>query len=164
VSKLALTLHIAAPIERCFDLSRSIDLHQHSLGPSGDRVVSGVMSALLGMGESVTWETTHFGIKQRLTSRITEYGRPRHFRDSMVAGSFRRFDHEHHFEADRRCGTVVRDVFDFEAPLGMLGRLAEMAFLTRYMRRLLAERNAVLKRVAESEEWRAYLATDVRAG
>jgi hypothetical protein len=39
-----------------------------------------------------------------------------------------------------------------------------MAFLTRYMRRLLAERNAVLKRVAESEEWRAYLATDVRAG
>jgi hypothetical protein len=82
----------------------------------------------------------------------------------MVAGAFRRFDHEHHFEADRRCGTVVRNVFDFEAPLGMLGRLAEMAFLTRYMRRLLAERNAVLKRVAESEEWRAYLATDVRAG
>jgi hypothetical protein len=43
----------------------------------------------------------------------------------------------------------MTDEFDFTAPLGPLGRLANPLFLTRYMRRLLLERNAYLKRVAE---------------
>jgi ligand-binding SRPBCC domain-containing protein len=155
---IELITHVAAPIERSFDLSRSIDLHQHSLGSSGERAVAGVTTGLIGLGESVTWEATHFGVRQRLTSRIAAFERPRHFRDSMVAGAFRRIDHDHWFVSDGAGGTVMRDVFDFEAPLGLFGRIAEATFLTRYMRRLLAERNAVVKRVAESEEWRAYLA------
>ena len=44
-------------------------------------------------------------------------------------------------------------------PLGVLGRIAEATFLTRYMRDLLEARNAVLRRIAESEEWRAYLSS-----
>jgi ligand-binding SRPBCC domain-containing protein len=164
VPRIELITHIAAPPERCFDLSRSIDLHQHSLGSSGERAVAGVTAALIGMGESVTWEATHFGIRQRLTSRITAFDRPRHFRDAMVAGAFRRFDHDHWFEPDGADGTVVRDVFEYQAPLGVLGRIAEAAFLTRYMRRLLAERNAVVKRVAESDEWRRYLPFGPGAG
>lgn len=155
--RIELVLPIAAPPERCFDLSRSIDLHQHSLGASGERAVAGVTAGLIGLGESVTWEATHFGVRQRLTSRITAFDRPHHFRDSMVSGAFRRFDHDHLFEADGAGGTLMRDVFDFEAPLGPLGRVAEVVFLTRYMRRLLAERNGVVKRVAESEEWRQYV-------
>lgn len=160
---IELTTHIAAPPERCFDLSRSIDLHLHSLGASSERAVGGVTAGLIGMGESVTFEATHFGVRQRLTSRITAFERPEHFRDSIVAGAFRRLDHDHWFTPERG-GTVVRDVFDFEAPLGVLGWIAEAAFLTRYMRRLLANRNAVVKRVAESDEWRAYLASDAPAG
>lgn len=158
MATIELVTTIAAPIERCFDLSRSIDLHQDSLGASGERAVSGVTSGLIGLGESVTWEATHFAIRQRLTSRITALDRPRYFRDSMVRGAFRRFDHDHWFEASEDSGTVMRDVFDFNAPLGPLGWIAEVAFLTRYMRRLLDSRNAVVKRVAESpDEWRRYL-------
>ena len=154
---IELITRIAAPPERCFDLSRSIDLHQASLAGSGERAVAGVTSGLIGMGESVTWEARHLGVRQRLTSRITAFDRPHHFRDSMVAGAFARFDHDHWFTPDDAGGTVVRDVFDFAAPLGVLGRIAEAAFLTRYMRRLLADRNAVVRRVAESDEWRRYL-------
>lgn len=161
---IELITRVAAPIERCFDLSRSIDLHQHSLGSSSERAVAGVTTGLIGPGESVTWEATHFGVRQRLTSRITAFDRPRHFRDSMMAGAFRQFDHDHWFEPDGAAGTIVRDVFDFAAPLGILGRLAEAAFLTRYMRRLLMERNAVIKHVAESDKWRAYLAPSAPAG
>ena len=157
MSILELVTHVAAPVERCFDLSRSIDLHQHAFGATGERAVAGVTSGLIGSGESVTWEATHFLVRQRLTSRITAFDRPRHFRDSMVSGAFRRFDHDHVFEPDGHGGTVMRDVFDFDAPLGVLGRIAEAAFLTRYMRRLLEERNAVLRRIAESEEWRVYV-------
>lgn len=154
---IELTIRVAAPAERCFDLSRSIDLHRRSLGATGERAVAGVTTGLIGLGEQVTWEATHFGVRQRLTSRITAFDRPHRFRDSMVAGAFRRFDHDHWFEPDARGGTVMRDVFDFDAPLGVLGRVAEAAFLTRYMRRLLVARNAVVQQVAESEAWRDYL-------
>ena len=161
---IRLTTHIAAPVERCFDLARSIDLHAHSLTRTGECAIGGVTAGLIGPGESVTWQAMHFGVRQRLTSRITAYDRPRHFRDSMVRGAFRRFDHDHHFEPDGHGQTVLRDVFDFEAPLGPVGRLAEATFLTRYMRRRLAERNAVLKQVAESEAWGAFLDVGTRAG
>jgi hypothetical protein len=41
------------------------------------------------------------------------------------------------------------DVFDYTAPLGLLGRLADALFLRRYVPRLLIARNAYLRRVAE---------------
>jgi ligand-binding SRPBCC domain-containing protein len=157
VPTIELITCITAPPDRCFDLSRSADLHQLSLSASEERAVSGVTRGLIGSGESVTWEARHFGVRQRLTSRITTFDRPRHFRDSMVAGAFRRFDHDHWFVPDGQGSTVMRDVFHFEAPFGFLGRIAEALFLTEYMRRLLSERNSTVKRVAESDEWRQYL-------
>ena len=52
----------------------------------------------------------------------------------------------------------MRDVFDFDAPLGPLGWLANVLFLTRYMRKFLLIRNETLKAVAESpDRWRRYL-------
>ncbi|UQA56326.1 SRPBCC family protein [Polyangium aurulentum] len=154
--RIELTTLIAAPPERCFDLSRSVEAHLHSTSRSGERVVGGVMSGLLGLGDEVTWEARHLGVRQRLTSRMTQFDRPNHFRDSMVRGAFARFDHDHFFEATAT-GTLVRDVFDFDAPLGVLGRAAERVFLTAYMRRFLVERNEDLKRLAESEGWRGIL-------
>jgi hypothetical protein len=44
-----------------------------------------------------------------------------------------------------------------ETPLGILGRAADLLFLKHYMRRFIARRNEVLKRLAESAEWRHYL-------
>jgi transcription-repair coupling factor (superfamily II helicase) len=85
------------------------------------------------------------------------FERPDRFRDSMVRGPLARLDHDHEFEDDGAGGTLMRDVFDYAAPLGLLGRLAERLFLTRHLRRFLAARNAELKRIAESDEWRRYL-------
>ena len=110
--------------------------------------MGGKTSGLLDLGDEVTWEARHFGVKQRLTSRITAFDRPRHFRDSMVKGAFRRFDHDHYFE-QAPGGTRCRDVFDFDAPLGPLGWLAEHLFLERYMRRFLETRCRLLKDLAE---------------
>lgn len=93
---------------------------------------------------------------QHLTTRITTYDRPRHFRDSQVRGAFRRFDHDHFFGPDGG-GTAVTETFDFEAPFGWIGRVAERLVLTGHLRRFLETRNRVIKRVAESDEWRAYL-------
>jgi ligand-binding SRPBCC domain-containing protein len=147
---------VSAPAERCFDLSRSIELHTRSAGKSRERAVAGVTSGLISAGQEVTWHARHLGAWRTLTSRITAYERPRHFHDSMVRGAFRRFDHDHHFEAVPG-GTRMRDVFDFDARFGWAGQLAARLFLTRYMRGFLERRNAVIRAVAESAEWESYL-------
>ena len=156
MATIELTTLIHAPLERCFDLSRSVDLHVASTSETGERAVGKVTSGLLHLGEEVTWSAKHFGVRQELTSRITAFDRPRHFRDSMVAGAFRRFDHDHFFAAAEG-GTEMRDVFDFESPLGPLGRIVDALVLTSYLRGFLERRNEVIKSAAESEGWRALL-------
>jgi ligand-binding SRPBCC domain-containing protein len=144
---------ILAPIERVFDLARSIDLHKISMESSQERAVNGVTSGLIELGQTVTWEAVHFGVRQRLTSKITICERPRHLQDVMVGGAFAGFTHDH-FLSEIEGGTLMRDDFDYRSPLGPLGSLADVLFLETYMTKLLAERNATIKRVAESDEWR----------
>lgn len=146
---IVLRTRVGAPPSRCFDLARDVDLHQRSTAASRERAVAGVTSGLLGPGDEVTWEATHFGVRQRLSSRITEFDPPRRFVDEMVRGAFRRFRHEHQF-LPAQGGTEMIDVFDYTSPLGPLGSLADLLFLRRYMTRLLRDRNAYLKREAES--------------
>ena len=52
---------------------------------------------------------------------------------------------------------LLSAVIPFAAPLPVLGRLAEVAVLRRYMRALLRERNRAIKAIAESADWRRYL-------
>jgi hypothetical protein len=52
----------------------------------------------------------------------------------------------------------MKDVMQFEAPFGILGSLVERLVLKRHMVKLLLRRNQHIQRVAESEEWRLYLA------
>src|SRR5690349_4793455 len=89
---------IAAPPERCFDLARSVDAHLESAKSTGERVVAGRTSGLLELGEEITWEARHLGVRQRLTSRITAFDRPSYFQDRMVRGIFKSFEHDHHFQ------------------------------------------------------------------
>jgi hypothetical protein len=65
--------------------------------------------------------------------------------------------HDHFFRALSRDETEMKNVYRFAAPLPVLGRLAEVTFLRRYMIALLRERNRVLKEIAESSEWQRYL-------
>jgi ligand-binding SRPBCC domain-containing protein len=147
--KVELSTQINAPIERYFDLARSIDLHMESTKQTGEKAIAGRTSGLIELGETVTWQATHFGIRQNLTSKITRFEYPNYFTDEMVTGAFKSFRHDHLFSySDGQ--TIMKDVFDFESPLGLLGRLANFLFLTDYMRRLLETRNLVIKKTAEN--------------
>jgi ligand-binding SRPBCC domain-containing protein len=156
MARIELALLVAAPPSRCFDLARSIDAHIQSAAGTGERAVGGRTSGLLDLGDEVTWRARHLGVWQELTSRITAFERPRHFRDSMVRGAFARFDHDHYFEAANGA-TLLRDVFDYRAPLGPLGWLAERLFLSAYMRRFLLARMRELKVLAESDAWARFV-------
>jgi len=150
VPTIRLETYIGASPERCFDLSLSVDLHRHSVPHTHERPVAGVTSGAMKLGDTVTWEAVHFGIKQHLTSHITAYERPHRFTDEMIRGAFQEMVHLHEF-VPQPPGTLMIDVFTFRAPLSILGRLAETLFLTRYMKGLLWSRNRYLKQVAEAD-------------
>ena len=148
---IELQTRIDAPVERVFNLARSIDAHTASTGGTGEVAVAGRTSGLIELGESVTWEATHLGVRQRLESRIVAMEFPNNFEDEMVRGAFARMHHRHEFEATEDGGTLMRDTFNFRSPLGPLGWLADRVFLTGYLRRFLEARNATLKAMAERE-------------
>ncbi len=143
-------------MERVFDLSRSIDLHTKSTSKSGEEAIAGRTSGLINLGETVTWRAKHLGVTQTLTSKIVAFDRPNHFRDSMQRGIFKRIDHDHFFEEIEN-GTLMRDRFDYDAPLWILGKIADRLFLENYMTRFLQERNRLIKEIAECEKWREYI-------
>jgi ligand-binding SRPBCC domain-containing protein len=138
-------LHTELPVppQRAFDLSRSIDAHLESMARSRERAVDGVTTGLIGFGETVTWRAVHFGFPFTLTTAITAMDAPDSFIDEQVKGPFRRFHHEHRFMASPG-GTTMIDTVTFDAPFGLIGRVAEKAVLARYLRRLIELRNAHL--------------------
>ena len=146
--KIELTTRINAPIEKVFDLARSIDLHMESTKQTGEQAIAGKTSGLIGLGETVTWRAKHFGIWQTLTSKIAEFNRLNLFVDEMVKGAFKSFRHEHRFIASGN-QTIMKDVFEFESPLGILGRFFNWLVLTRHMTKLLNKRNRVIMEAAE---------------
>jgi ligand-binding SRPBCC domain-containing protein len=150
VPTIRLQTYIEAPVERCFDLARSIDAHMGSTSRTKERAIAGVTSGLINLGETVTWEAVHFGVKQHLTSQITRMDRPNLFVDEMVRGIFHSISHLHEFKQVPG-GTLMLDTFRYTSPLGSLGRIADRLFLERYLRSLLRERNRYLKRAAESK-------------
>jgi ligand-binding SRPBCC domain-containing protein len=150
---------IRAHIERCFDLARSVEAHLAGNVHWGEAAVAegGISSGLVDLGQHVTWRAKHFAIWQRLTSEITAMDRPVYFQDTMTEGPFQSMQHDHVFRALSPGITEMEDVFRFAAPLPVLGRLAEILVLRKYMQRLLRERNAVLKEIAESGDWERFL-------
>lgn len=149
--RIEITTHVNSPIEICFDAARSIDLHMESTKHTGEQAIAGRTSGLIELDESVTWRAKHLGIWQTLTSKITEMDRPNYFVDEMVKGAFHSFRHEHHF-TEQDGYVVMKDIFSYKSPLGVLGSIADVLFLEAYMRNLLLVRNEVIREYTEKRK------------
>ena len=147
---------INANIQTCFDLSRSIDLHQISPAKTNEKAIAGVTSGLINLNDTVTWEAIHFGIKQQLTSLISAFNSPTHFRDEQQKGAFKYFIHNHYFKIQDG-KVIMTDTFEFSSPYGIIGKLFDKFILTNYMRSFLIERNQVIKEYAETDKWKLIL-------
>lgn len=145
---IKLETRIAAPIGICFDVSRDIDMHIESTKHTGERAIAGKTSGKIELGESVTWRAKHLGVWQTLRTKITAFSYPIYFVDEMMEGTFASMKHEHIFEAQEDY-TLVTDIFQFESPLGIIGKIFNTLYLTTYMRTLLMHRNDVIKTEAE---------------
>lgn len=143
-----LTTTIHAPIEKVFDAARSIDLHQASMLHTNERAIAGITSGFINEGETVTWQAKHFFATRTMTVQITAMKPYSFFKDEMLKGDFKLMQHEHHFQSLIE-GTEMKDVFHFESPYGKVGKLFNYLFLTNYMKKLLLQRNTIIKNEVE---------------
>jgi ligand-binding SRPBCC domain-containing protein len=151
-----LTTFIAAPVERVFDLSRSIDLHKQSMTRHKEEAVAGTRFGLIEKDETVTWKARHLFKNRILKTRITEMKRPEIFTDEQAEGDFKLLKHEHHFKPCDN-GTIMIDIINFEAPYGSVGKTFNKIYLTKYLRKLIEQRNSFIKKFAEGGDWKKLL-------
>ena len=156
MSIIHLTTFIGAPIERVFDLSRSISLHKISAIDTNEKAIAGTTSGLINENETVTWQARHLYKTRRFTSKITAMHKPGHFTDEMINGDLKSYRHEHHFKTTAN-GTIMIDMIGFECPYGFIGKIFSSFYLKNYLEKFLIHRNAIIKEYAESEKWIAIL-------
>jgi ligand-binding SRPBCC domain-containing protein len=147
------SMHVDAPIERCFLLSTSIDLVARTLEM---QPIGGKTSGLIEANDQILWRGWKLGLPHLHETVITGYEWPTFFQDSMGRGRFKRFQHEHTLAQIGR-HTLLQDKIRFSLPFGLLGDIVAKYIVVHYIARALRRRLTLLKRVAESEEWRQYL-------
>ncbi len=154
MQNIRLTTWIDAPPERCFRLATSADFHS-ILAKLSTKGSSNGEPVDLSVGDKLIWPGHYLGLQLRYTTRI-QFTRPcSYFQETLDMGSFRHFEHDHHF-TPMNSGTRMRDEIRFVIPQGLLGPMT--APLTRrYLFNRISLRNALLKDAAESDGWREFL-------
>jgi len=147
------SIHINAPMDRCFLLATHVGLTAQALEM---QPVAGTVAGTLGPGDRVVWTGWRFGLPLVHEGLVTRYERPAFFQDTMARGRFRKYQHDHQFtEIDGH--TLVVERLRFSMPFGPLGRQLGKRLVVPAVTKLLRRRVELLRQVAESYEWRRYL-------
>lgn len=156
------TIHIMAPIERVFLLSTSLALVERELKmrPVAKGGATRTEGLVVG-GDRIRWEGWQLGLPQHHVSLISAYEPNRFFQDKMIAGRFKSFAHDHEF-TEIGGQVLLKDTVRFAMPLGVAGRLVGKYVMIPHIRGLLVRRFQMLKRIAESEEWRQFVPSSTR--
>ncbi|MGW4945369.1 SRPBCC family protein [Actinoplanes sp. NPDC004185] len=149
---IEVTTDIHADAEVVFELELDMDVHAASLAASRETATTSTGRREVRLGDEVTFRARHFGIIWSMTSRITAHDPPRRFVDEQVRGPFRTLVHEHGFEDLGGGWTQMTDRMTVTAPFGPLGVLVTRLVLSPYLRRLLEQRAAHIKQLAEDRE------------
>jgi ligand-binding SRPBCC domain-containing protein len=150
VGRVVVRTVIGAAAERCFDLARDVDVHCRTSSFTGERVVPpGRTSGLLELGDTVTFEGRHFGLRWRLTASIVEMQRPFRFVDRAAGRVVRSMHHVHQFVGEGGTTEMI-DELEWELVAGPLGKLADRLFVEPHMRWYLTTKQRLLRSLAES--------------
>ena len=147
------SIHINAPIDRCFLLSTSIEIVAETLHLTP---VSGQTTGLIVNGSRLMWRGWKFGLPAWHETLITGYDRPSFFQDTMASGMFRDFQHDHRFE-DIDGRTLLIDIVRFNMRFGPIGKLMAKAVVIPHVLDTMQKRFQLLKRLAEGSDWERYL-------
>ena len=142
------TLIRAAPAD-CFDWARDAQLHIESARTTGELIVAGRAEGLWELGDEITFEGIHLGVRQQFSARVVASERPHSFRDEMTRGAFAALSHTHIFQALPGNRTRMIDVLEWRAPLGVLGAIFSDRLVEAHLWRFLRARAWHLKARAE---------------
>lgn len=146
---------VCAPIERCFSLSTHLAVVEMTLAM---RPVSGRLEGVVADGDTVRWRGWKWGLPHVHESLIEAFDPPRFFRDRMIAGRFAAFEHDHRFTVQKDGTVLLRDEVRFSMRWGAAGLAFGRAIVVPHVRKLLAERFELIKRLAEGQEWTRFVA------
>ncbi|MCU1224828.1 MAG: hypothetical protein JWQ42_2921 [Edaphobacter sp.] len=154
------SIHINAPIERCFLLSTNLkfvtQLFNMRLVAKRSSRASGT---ILG-GDRLLWRGWKFGLPQTYESVITGFERPAFFQNTVKGGRFQQLQIDHYLsEVDGY--TLLIDKLRFSPPLVWPGKIVARRVVVPHLSGLLRKRLVLLKRLAEGEEWRRYLSKEM---
>ena len=156
VIELFAEVSVAAPVRRCFDLTRSVEAHRDSATLIGGRPVAGRVAGLSELGDETAWSARFFGVRFQVRTRITAMDAPAAYREERAAGLPRTFEHEYrfHHEGDR---TRIEDTFRIGLPLGAAADRVVGPLLRPRLRAAQRRRLDWLRRTCEGDGWTAYL-------
>ncbi len=83
----------------------------------------------------------------------TEYVAGEMFADRQVRGPFRSWYHRHFFQNDGRGGTLMRDVVDYEPPLGVIGRFFGSGIVEAKLAKMFDFRHRRVREIVESGDF-----------
>jgi ligand-binding SRPBCC domain-containing protein len=143
---------IAAPPGRVFAFHESRGALERLTPPWEKlRLESGGQS--IRVGSRVVLRTRLGPIPLRWVAEHVEYDPPRQFADIQVSGPFARWHHRHEFRDDGQGGTILRDVIDYELPLGSLGRLLGGGLVRSKLARMFEYRHGETRRIVEAGDF-----------
>jgi ligand-binding SRPBCC domain-containing protein len=158
--RLKESIHVNAPIDRCFLLSTNIAIVEQTLHM---KPVSGKTKGLIVDGDQLLWRGWKFGLPAWHETLITSYERPDFFQDTMGRGMFRNFQHDHRFQ-DIAGRTLMIDIVRFSMPLGPLGRAMGKYVVVPHVLDTMLKRFELLKRIAEGPDWERYVVAGAADG
>jgi ligand-binding SRPBCC domain-containing protein len=143
---------IAAPPEKVFAFHESPGALQR-LTPPWEKVEVESGGTSIRVGSRIVLTTRIGPIPLRWVAEHTEYDPPRLFADVQRSGPFARWYHRHEFHPDGNSGTLLRDVVDYELPLGALGRLLGSGLVRSKLRRMFDYRHDETRRIVETGDF-----------
>jgi ligand-binding SRPBCC domain-containing protein len=109
----------------------------------------GILSPLpieMKRGQFIEYRIRLGGVPMNWLTEISEWAPPERFVDEQLRGPYRYWHHAHEFQ-EVSGGTLMRDVVEYELPLGPLGRLAHAALVRRTLQRIFDYRRQVVQSV-----------------
>jgi hypothetical protein len=99
-------------------------------------------------GAVIDYRLRLHGVPIKWRTRIESFEPERSFTDVQLVGPYRRWRHRHYF-LDVAGGTEVRDVVDYEMPLGPIGGWARRVFVAGALDRIFDFRRRAVAEILE---------------
>lgn len=156
MNKIEFNTHIKAPIQQCFDLARSIDFHKISLSPIEEESVAGCTTGLIGYKQHALIQSNLWGSRFSTELKLVKFNPPFFLSYEIVGSHFHSIVHDYYFY-DISEETVMINHFYYKPKWGFLGEILSFIFLEKFLKKVITNRNNMLRDYAETEKWKDIL-------